>query len=110
MNGPGPSRRSDTVTAMYNGPFSTTVSDDVDFLGGGPYDGTTQTIAARPGAPDELPEFLFWWSDEETPEWEKDGVRRSAEEVARARPHYRRAGLSPTTGRPQYVWSAPTDS
>ena len=84
--------------------ISTTVSDDVDFLGG-PYGGTTQTLAARPGAPDELPSFLFWWGPGEIPEWQ--GAGRTAEQVAESRPHYQLSGTSTETGRRQYVWCAP---
>jgi hypothetical protein len=84
--------------------ISATVSDDVDFLGG-PYGGTTQTLHTRPGAPDELPAFLFWWGRNEIPEREAAG--RTAEEVAETRSHYQLSGASTETGRPQYVWCAP---
>jgi hypothetical protein len=84
--------------------ISTTVSDDVDFLGG-PYGGTTQTLAARPGAPDELPAFLFFWGRDEVPELEAAG--RKAEEVAQTRPHYQLSSTGAGADRPQYVWCAP---
>ncbi|OEJ20936.1 hypothetical protein [Streptomyces subrutilus] len=80
------------------------VSDDVDFLGG-PYGGMTQTLAARPGAPDELPTFLFWWGPIENREEEVAG--RTAEQVAETRPHYQLSGTSSETGRPRYQWCAP---
>jgi hypothetical protein len=83
--------------------ISSTVSDDVDFLGG-PYAGTTQTLAARPGAPNELPDYLFWWATGEIPEHITAG--RTDEEVAATRPHYRISAGPSTTGRPLYVWRA----
>jgi hypothetical protein len=80
-------------------------TDDVDFRGG-PYGGTTQTLASRPGAPDGLPAFLFWWGPGEIPEREAAG--RTAEEVAETRPHYRLSpGTAVGTDRPEYVWCAP---
>jgi hypothetical protein len=84
--------------------LSATVSDDVEFIGG-PYGGTTQTLAARPGAPDELPAFLFWWGRDEVPEREAAG--RTAEEVAQTREHYQLFGKNLVTMRPRYLWCAP---
>ncbi|MFB7576387.1 hypothetical protein [Streptomyces sp. NPDC056165] len=84
--------------------LSAPVADDVDFLGG-PYGGTTQTLASRPGAPEELPAFLFWWGRDEIPEREAAG--RTAEEVAETRSHYQLSGTGVGTDRPQYVWCAP---
>ncbi|MFJ2112409.1 hypothetical protein ACIOEX_11040 [Streptomyces sp. NPDC087850] len=84
--------------------ISTTVSDDVEFLGG-PYGGTTQTLAARPGAPDELPDYLFWWADGEDRAQIRAG--RTDEEVAAIRPHYRISAGRTAEGRPLYVWRAP---
>ncbi|MFE5730218.1 hypothetical protein ACFQ7A_04800 [Streptomyces sp. NPDC056528] len=84
--------------------ISATVSDDVEFIGG-PYGGTTQTLAARPGAPDELPAFLFWWGPGEIPEQAAAG--RTAEEVAQTREHYQLSGENLVTGRSRYRWCAP---
>ncbi|MBY8868709.1 hypothetical protein [Streptomyces sennicomposti] len=84
--------------------ISATVSDDVEFIGG-PYDGTTQTLAARPGAPDELPAFLFWWGPGEIPEQAAAG--RTAEEVAQTREHYQLFGKNLVTMRSRYLWCAP---
>ncbi|MFE3608252.1 hypothetical protein [Streptomyces goshikiensis] len=84
--------------------ISTTVSDDVEFLGG-PYGGTTQTLAARPGAPDEQPDYLFWWADGEDRAQIRAGL--TDEEMAAIRPHYRISAGRTAEGRPLYVWRAP---
>jgi hypothetical protein len=84
--------------------ISTTVSDDVDFLGG-PYGGTTQTLASRSGAPAELPDYLFWWADDE--DRAQICAGRTDEEMAAIRPHYRISAGRNAEGRPLYVWRAP---